>query len=363
MKTTAAVMNAYNQPLTIEEVDLEAPQSGEVLVKLVASGICHSDLSALHGYYASPLPMILGHEGAGIVEAVGPGVFNLQPGDHVLLTVSSSCGHCDECYQGHSFMCSVAMPQAMKGKLLSGATRFSNNGQAINYMFAQSSFARHTVVAERTAVKVGPEVPLEALAPFGCGIQTGAGAVLNLSDVALMDSVAVFGCGGLGLSGIMAAKAAGAAPIIAVDVLENRLALAKELGATHVINAAQTDPVGKIKEITVGGADYCFECIGKDATIRQAVDSTKWHGTAIISGLPPLGSEIKFEAMKLLGVKILGNSGGMGVPQIFLPKLVELWRQGKFPLERFSKVYELHEINQAIADMADGSVVKPIIVY
>jgi aryl-alcohol dehydrogenase len=363
MRTRAAVMNEYNKPLTIEEVDLEEPQAGEVLVKMVASGICHSDMSAHQGHYCSPLPMILGHEGAGVVEAVGPGVTKLEKGDHVLLTVSSSCGHCKQCYQGQPFNCTAARRQSIAGTLPSGARRFSKNGQVVNYMFSQSSFAEHSVISERTAVKVSSDVPLEKLAPFGCGIQTGAGAVINLAKVGLMDSVAIFGCGGLGLSGIMASKALGASPIIAIDVIESRLELAKDLGATHVVNAAKVNPVEKILEITGGGADYTFESIGKDVTIRQAVDSTRWNGSAIISGLPPIGSEVKLDALKFLGVNILGNSAGMGVPEIFLPKLVDLWSQGKLPLERFSKTYSLSQVNQAFADMANGSVVKPIILF
>ena len=363
MKVKAAVMNEYGKPLTIEEVDLSEPQQGEVLVKLVATGVCHSDMSAWHGWYGSPLPTILGHEGGGIVEAVGPGVTKLQKGDQVLLSVASGCGQCAECIQGRPFLC-AADGQNSPHALRNGSKHFSRGGADVHYMLSQSSFAEYTVVMESTAVKVPSDVPLDVLAPLGCGQQTGAGAVLNIAKVGLGDKVAIFGCGGLGLAAIMAANVERCSPIIAIDVIDSRLELARELGATHVINAAKENPVLRVVEITGGGADYSFEFVGREDTICNTVNCLRRYGTAVISGAPPLGSEVKLNALRLLMVNIMGNVGGKSIPDVFLPKLVDLWRQGLFPVERLiGKTYTLDQVNQAFADMADGSVVKPVIKF
>lgn len=360
MRTRAAILYGFNEPLKIEEVEVAEPQAGEILVRVVASGVCHSDVSAYRGFWSSPLPIILGHEGAGVVEAVGPGVTRVKPGDPVAMSVVWGCGQCKYCLQGKLFYCPSA---ALQGAMPNGTKRFRKGGQEVSHFFCESSFAHYTVVPERMAVKVPTEVPLEKLGPLGCGVQTGAGAVLNVAKAGLGESVAVFGCGGVGLSAIMAARLARASPIISVDLVESRLELSKELGATHTIDAAEADPVAKIKEITQGGVDYAFECVGKVETVRQTVDSLRVPGgTAVITGGPPLGSEVTLDALVLLYVHILGNLGGEGVPDIFIPNLIALWRQGEFPYDRMiTKTYSLDQINEAITDMERGTVIKPLI--
>ncbi|MBI2913349.1 MAG: NAD(P)-dependent alcohol dehydrogenase [Chloroflexi bacterium] len=365
MRTRAAVLHKFNEPLVVEDIEVGEPRAGEVLVSVVATGICHSDLSAYHGHYFSPLPIILGHEGAGTVEAVGPGVTRVKPGDPVVLSVIWGCGQCGQCLQGRPFRCQMLLSSgAARGAMPDGTKRFRKDGQEICHFFCQSSFAQHTVAPERLAVKVPADVPLEKLGPLGCGVQTGAGAVLNVAKVGLGESVAVFGCGGVGLSAVMAARLARASPIIAIDLVDSRLELARELGATHAVNAAEANPVAKIREITGGGADYAFECIGNVQTIRQAVDCLRMGGAAVITGAPPLGTEVNLSAMTLMTTRILGNLGGEGVPDVFIPSLIDLWRRGEFPYDRMTtKTYGLEQINEAIADMERGTVVKPLIVY
>jgi len=359
LRTRAAILHEFNKPLTIEEVEVAEPQVGEILVRILASGICHSDVSAYHGFWMSPLPIILGHEGAGIVEAVGPEVTRVRPGDSVVMSVVWGCGQCKYCLQGKPFRCRSG---AVRGTMPDGTRRFRKDDQEVSHFFCHSSFAHYTVVPEKMAVKVPTDIPLEKLGALGCGVQTGAGAVLNVAEVGLGESVAVFGCGGVGLSSIMAAKFAGAAPIIGVDVVESRMELAKEMGATHTVNAAEADPVAKTKEITDGGADYAFECTGNVDTIRQTVDSLGPGGTAVITGGPPLGAEAKLNAPGLLSVRILGNMGGEGIPDIFIPRLIDLWRRGEFPYDRMiTKAYGLDEINQAMTDMEQGVIIKPLI--
>jgi aryl-alcohol dehydrogenase len=364
MRTRAAILSQVNEPLAIHDVEIGEPQFGEVLVQMVASGVCHTDVSVMHGILSLPLPAILGHEGAGIVQAVGPGVTKLSTGDHVVVAAVPHCGQCRSCLQGKPFVCQNVLVLAFGGAMPDGTKRFRRDTEPLSHFFCQSSFAEYTLVPERIAVRVPKDIPLEKLGPLGCGVETGAGAILNTAHVQPGQSVAVFGCGGVGLSTVMAARLAKAFPIIAVDVVESRLALARELGATETMHAGQTSVIEEIQKLTHGGVDYAFECIGKAETIRQSVDGTRVGGTAVITGAVAAGSEVKLDGLGLLLKNIRANPQGSSIPDLFIPLLIDLWRRGEFPFDRlFSRTYSVNEINQAIAHMESGEVIKPIIQY
>jgi aryl-alcohol dehydrogenase len=364
MRTRAAILSQVNDPLAIGEVEIGEPQFGEVLVQMVASGVCHTDVHVMHGLLPVPLPAILGHEGAGIVQAVGPGVTKLSAGDHVVMAAVPHCGQCRACLEGKPFVCQHLFALAFGGAMPDGTKRFRQDTAPLSHFFCQSSFAEYTLVPARNAIRVPPDVSLEQLGPLGCGIETGAGAVLNTANVQAGDSVAIFGCGGVGLSAVMAARLAKAFPIIVVDIREPRLQLARELGATETIQAGTTNVVAAIQQRTHGGVDYAFECVGRADTIRQSVDCTRVGGTAVITGAVAAGAEVPLDGIGLLLKNIRGNHQGSSIPELFIPLLVDLWRRGEFPFDRlFSRTYSFPDINQAITDMEHGEVIKPIIRY
>jgi aryl-alcohol dehydrogenase len=364
MRTRAAVLSQPNTPLAVVDLEVGEPKYGEVLVRMVASGVCQTDLGVIHGKLPLPLPAVLGHEGAGIVEAVGPGVAKLQTGDHVVIAAVPHCARCRSCLTGKPFLCPDMSVGFLGGMMPDGSKRFRRGAEEVSHFFWQSSFAEHSLVPERIAVKVSKDLPLEKLAPLGCGVQTGSGAVLNTAKIRPGDTVAVFGCGGVGLSAVMGARLARALRIIAVDFFDHRLRLARELGATDTVSARGTNAVEEIQKLTGGGVDYSFECIGKPETARQSVDCVRPGGTAVISGVIAPGAEIKIDGLGLLGRSIIGNVEGSSVPEDYLPKLVDFWRQGEFPFDKLTpRTYALNEINQAIADMERGDVIKPIIRY
>jgi aryl-alcohol dehydrogenase len=362
MLTRAAILSTVNEPLVIDDVELDEPHRGELLVRMVASGICHTDISASRGARPIPLPVVLGHEGAGVVMAVGPDVSSLAVGDHVVVTAVPHCGRCGSCRRGKPFFCQEFRSLAFGGAMPDGTKRFRRGPSEVGHFFCQSSFAEHAVVSARATVKIPLQVPLEKAAALGCGVETGAGAVLNTARVRPGESVAILGCGGVGLSAVMAARLAGASPVIAVDVSARRLELARDLGATETMQAGQGDVVREVRKLTRGGVDYAFECIGRAETIRQSVDCARVGGTAVISGGVPAGSEIVLDGAGLLFREIRGNHQGSSVPGVFIPLLIDLWTRGEFPFDRLlSRPYGLNEINQAIADMERGDVVKPLI--
>ncbi len=363
MQSRAAILVDVNKKWQLEKVEVDPPKNAEVVVRMLASGICHLDASVGHGSVPHAVPVILGHEGAGIVETVGSGVSKVKPGDRVVVAALPHCGRCKFCVQGKPFWCPSMMPLSFGGTLLDGTRRYRKGSQEISHFFCQSSLSEYAVVPEGLLVKVAADLPLEKLGPLGCGVQTGAGAVLNTAALRYGESAAVFGCGGVGLSAVMGARLAGAIPLIAVDVLDARIELAKELGATHGLNASKVNPVEEIKKITGNGVDYAFECVGKAETLRQAIDAIRTPGgTAVITGAAAVGTEIKLESMELLQKTIKGNIEGSSVPDVFIPTLADFWREGRFPFDRLiSKVYALDEVNNAIADMEAGTVVKPLI--
>jgi aryl-alcohol dehydrogenase len=314
--------------------------------------------------YKTPLPMILGHEGAGIVEQVGRNVTTVAPGDHVVMTYMY-CGLCAPCATGHPAHCANMGPLNFGGGRLDGSSSACTHdgGELHDHFFGQSSFATHAIASELNVVKVDKDVQLELLGPLGCGIQTGAGAVLNAMKVHAGSSFVAFGTGAVGLAALMAARVAGATKIIAVDVNPARLTLALELGATHAVNSRETDPVAEVRKITGGGADFTLECSGRAAVLRQAIDSVGLLGTCGIVGATPEGTEASFNVNDVMipGRRIMGIVQGDVVSRTFIPELIELYRQGRFPFDRLVKFYDFDEVNQAMADSESGITIKPIL--
>ena len=362
MKIKAAVVREKSGPFLMEQIDLDEPRENEVLVRITASGLCHTDLVARDQYMPIPLPGVFGHEGAGIVEKVGPRVTKVVPGDHVVSTYLS-CGTCSSCLKGLPANCLNFFPCNFSGSRPDGSQTMKKDGQTIfGSFFGQSSFASHALIAERNLVKVSKDLPLEKLAPMGCGIQTGAGGVINSLRVKPGTSIAVFGMGSVGLSAIMAAYAVGATIIIAVDVVEERLNLAKELGATHTINSKKANPVEEIQRITGGGALSSLECTGIPEVLSQALDCLAYTGVAGLIGVAPFGSRVSLDCQNILnGRTIKGIVEGDSNPDVFIPQLLELHTQGRFPFDRLITFYDLDQINEAAHDSETGKTLKAVL--
>ena len=366
MKTRAikaAVVRKKGGPFKIENLTLEEPRSDEVLVRIIATGMCHTDMVARDQLYTVPMPVVLGHEGAGVVEQVGASVKKIAPGDHVVLTYMW-CGHCRPCLNGDLTYCENFYPLNFGGAREDGSTATHDKEGAVrDHFFGQSSFGTFALAHERNVVKVPANAPLELLGPLGCGIQTGAGAVMNALKVRPGSSFAAFGGGAVGLSAVMAARVAGATTIIAADVVPSRLALAKELGATHTVNSRETDPIEAVRKITGGGADFTLESSGRPAVLRQAVDALAIKGVCGIVGAPALGTEASFDVNGVMttGKRIIGIIEGDSMPDLFIPGLVELYLQGRFSFDKLVKFYTLDRINQAAEDSEKGVTIKPIV--
>lgn len=371
----AATIRQKGGPFQIENLMLDEPRPDEVLVKVMATGMCHTDMVARDQLYEVPMPIVLGHEGAGIVEQIGSSVKKLAIGDHVVLTYMW-CGHCRPCLRGDLTYCENFYPLNFGGAREDGSTstfetvgeheahETHNHGRHIHdHFFGQSTFGTYALANERNAVKVPKEAPLELLGPLGCGIQTGAGAVMNALKVRPGSSFATFGGGAVGLSAVMAARVAGATTIVAADVVPSRLELARELGATHTVNSRETDPVASVREITGGGADFTLESSGRPEVLRQAIDALANCGTCGIVGAPALGTEASFDVNGVMtaGKRIIGIIEGDSKPDLFIPALVELYIQGRFPFDKLVKFYTLNQINQAAEDSEKGLTIKPII--
>jgi aryl-alcohol dehydrogenase len=359
----AAVVRGKGARFVIEDVQIGPPTADEVLVRVLATGICHTDAIVRDQYYPFPLPGVLGHEGSGIVEEVGANVTNVARGDHVVMTFMS-CGQCRQCQRGETAYCGDFFMLNVGGARKDGSTGTSDaQGYVLHdHFFGQSSFGTHAVAHSRNVIKVPKEIPLEILGPLGCGIQTGAGAILNALAVGAGDSVAVFGVGAVGLSAVMAARTAGATTIIALDVLPSRLKLALELGATHIVDSGKEDGVETVRKIC-GGVDYSLDTSGRSTVLRQAIDALGIRGTCGIVGAPPLGTEASFDINSLMipGRSIRGICEGDSLAAVFIPQLIELHRQGRFPFDRLIKFYEFDEINAAIDDAAKGVTIKPVL--
>ncbi|HEY0106022.1 MAG TPA: NAD(P)-dependent alcohol dehydrogenase [Rhizomicrobium sp.] len=360
---TAAVSREPNGPFSIEQLTLEPPRPDEVLVRIVAAGMCHTDLMAKDAPQM-PHPMVLGHEGAGVVERVGSAVRKLEPGDHVVLTFMH-CGRCPRCLAGEPSYCERIMPLCFGGAREDGTTATHGaQGPIHDHFFGQSSFATYALASERNAVKVPKDAPLELLGPFGCGLPTGAGSVINALKVGVGQSLAVFGAGAVGMAAIMAARIVGATTIVAVDLVDSRLELALELGATHVVNGRARDVVEQVRAATAGrGMDFSLDATGTDKVMTMAMQVLGTRGAlGFVGGAPPgATATVDLAWLMTAGRSLRGILEGDAVPDMFIPALIELHRLGRFPFEKLVKVYELKDINQAAHDSESGKVIKPVI--
>lgn len=363
---TAAVAREHHAPLAIEELDLDEPRPNEARVRMVAAGVCHTDAIVRDGVYPTPLPAVLGHEGAGVVEAVGSDVTTVRPGDQVVMS-AAYCTHCRQCRSGRMAYCENLFAQDFGGRRTDGSTALSTrSGETISsHFFGQSAFATRANVVESSLIPVGPDVPLQTLAPLGCGMQTGAGSILNDLRPAAGSSVAVSGAGAVGLAAVMAARVAGCTTIVAIDVHDSRLELARELGATHTVNASAGPASEQLTSIVDGGVDYVLDTTALPAVLSDAAQALAVGGTLALVGAGAPGTMTTFEtgASLVKGWTFKTIIQGSSVPQVFIPRLVDLWRQGRFPLDRLIRTYDLADINTAFADSASGATVKPVLVF
>jgi alcohol dehydrogenase len=370
MKTTAAVLRAVadrrpygeSRPMSLEEVELGAPRAGELLVRIEAAGVCHSDVSVVDGSRVRPLPMALGHEAAGVVEEAGPGVRDVKAGDHVVLTFVPSCGLCAECSSGRPALCIPAAAANGAGTLLHGPSLLRDReGKPIHHHLGVSGFARHAVVARESAVVVPRDVPLPTAALFGCAVLTGAGAVLNTAGVRPGQSVAVFGLGGVGLASVMGAAVASAWPIVAVDPVEAKRKLALDLGATAAFAPEQAEQ--GIKDLT-GGVEVAFEAAGVPAVLEAAFRSARRGGTTVAMGLPHPSKTLTLPALAFAGMgqTLIGSYMGSSAPQRDIPRYLALWKARKMPVDRLqSAALPLDRINDAFESLAAGVAVRQVL--
>jgi len=358
---------AKSKPLSIEEVELRPPGPGEILVRMGAAGLCHSDLSVINGDRPRPTPMALGHEAAGIVEALGPGVDDLKKGDHVVLVFVPSCGHCNPCAEGRPALCEPGAAANTAGTLLSGERRiFRTDGKPVNHHMGCSAFAEAAVVSRRSAVKIDPELPLDEAALFGCAVLTGVGAVVNTGQVRAGSTVAVIGLGGVGLASVLGADASGARAVVAIDLSDEKLALAKNLGATHTFNASDPDLVQKVKDATKGGVDYAIEMAGSVRAFETAYKITRRGGTTITAGLPPPTATWAMPSTNLVAEErtIKGSYIGTCVPSRDLPRYIDLYRQGKLPVNKLmTGRLKLEQINEGFDLLHEGKAVRQVLTF
>ena len=372
MQTTAAVLRtmgaprpyADSCPLSIETVTLDAPGHGEVLVAIKAAGLCHSDLSVINGDRPRPLPMALGHEAAGVVEALGEGVSDLAVGDHVVMVFMPSCGHCNPCAEGRPALCEPGAAANGKGELLTGGRRIHDAAGDLNHHLGCSAFAGHAVVSRRSLVKVDADLPFEHAALFGCAVLTGVGAVVNTAGVRAGQGVVVIGLGGVGLSSVLGALAAGASPVVAVDLSEDKLALARTLGPVQTINAGDADAVEQVRALTGGGANFVFEMAGSVRALDAAWRMTRRGGTTVTAGLPPPEAALAVNVVSLVAEErtLKGSYIGTCVPGRDIPRYIALFRQGRLPVDRLlTGVIALSDINAAFDRLADGQAVRTVV--
>lgn len=361
MKIKAAIVHEQNGPFKFEELDLDEPKQNEILVKVQACGICHTDEFGRTSPMV-PFPVVLGHEGAGVVEKVGKDVKEFAIGDHVAFSYAF-CDHCPNCLGGEPYYCETYNEINFGGVAGDGTTRLSQNGKPVAMFFGQSAFATHAVVNHKSAVKVDKSVDLTLVAPLGCGIQTGAGSVINTLKPRVSSSIAIFGCGAVGMSAIMAASVIHCQTIIAVGGNPASLKLAKELGATHTINRKEVDDIpAAISEITKGGAHYVIDTSGHGPLIDIAIKSARYHGEILT--LAPSGVlenfDVGFEVLMNMRT-IKGACEGDSVAQVFIPELISLYKKGLFPLDKLVSVYDFEDIDQAFADSHAGKIIKPVL--
>jgi S-(hydroxymethyl)glutathione dehydrogenase/alcohol dehydrogenase len=357
----AAVLREINQPLEIEDVEHGDPGPREVLVRTVAAGVCHSDLHFQNGSYPYQLPAVLGHESAGIVEAVGQDVTYVKPGDHVITCLSAFCGHCEYCLTGHMSLCHEPELQ----RPLDQPQRLSKHGESLSQFLNVSSFAEYMLVHEHAIVRIREDMPLDRAALIGCGVTTGVGAVIHTAKVEPGSSVAVIGCGGVGLSAINGAAIAGAAQVIAIDMVQSKLDLARKFGATHVINSAEVDVKEAVRELTSGGVHYSFEAVGLKQTAEQAFKILARGGTATIIGMIPVGTTIEIHGPEfLMERKLQGSNMGSNRFRVDMPRFIDFYLQGKLHLDDLiSRRIRLEDVNEGLAALKTGEVARSVIMF
>ena len=374
MKIKAAVLNKMavpppyvtSKPLAIEQVELDDPGYGEVLVRIAAAGLCHSDLSVIDGNRPRPTPMVLGHEAAGVVEKLGPGVDDLMVGDHVVMVFVPSCGHCLPCAEGRPALCEPGAAANGAGTLLSGQRRLHRNGADVHHHLGVSAFGDHATVSRRSLVKVDKELPLEEAALFGCAVLTGVGAVINTAKVSAGTSVAVVGLGGVGLSSLLGAVAVGARRIVAVDLSDDKLGLARQLGATDTFNPGNAGAIDEIKSATSGGVEFAFEMAGSVRAMELAYKITRRGGTTVTAGLPPPDHTFALPQVNLVAEErtVKGSYIGTCVPARDLPRYIELYRRGRLPVDRLmSGRLKLEEINLGFDRLREGQAVRQVVTF
>ncbi len=373
MKMKAAVLReigakrpyAQSEPIRIEEIEVEPPQAGELLVRIAGGGLCHSDLSLINGNRPRPLPMVVGHEGSGEVVDIGAGVRDLKPSDPVVFQFSASCGRCGNCLGGRTQLCETHNAARAKGHLMGGGSRLKDSsGVEVGHHSGVSCFAEYAVIDRGTAVRVDKDLPLADAAIFGCAVMTGVGAVLNTARIRAGDTVACVGLGGVGLNGMLGAKLAGAEKIIAVDINDEKLGLARQLGATHTVNARDDDHIEQIMDITGGGVDYAFEFVGSVAAMETCYRSISVGGEVIVAGLAPVNSRFTFDPSEIVNSEksIRGSYMGSCVPVRDIARYIELYRQGRLPVDKLiNRSIGFDEINEGFDHLSDGLVIRQIL--
>ena len=374
MKIRAAVLNAMGvpppysetKPISIETIELDDPGPGEVLVKMAAAGLCHSDLSIISGERPRPMPMVIGHECAGIVEKTGPGVDDFKKGDHVILVFMPSCGHCVPCSEGRPALCDPGLAANIAGTLISGARRLKRSGTYINHQVGVSAFADHAVVSRNSLVKVDAALPLDIGALFGCAVLTGMGAIVNAAKVTAGSTVGVVGLGGVGLSAVLGALAAGASRIVAVDLLDHKLALARQLGASDAFNASKPNCIEEIRAATGGGLEYVVETAGAADAMNTAYRITRRGGTTVTIGLPPPDAALSVPLVNMVAEErtVKGSYLGSSSPLRDLPRYISLYRQGRLPVDRLMTDHiKLEDINAGFERLRRGEAIRQVILF
>lgn len=374
MKMRAAVLEkmgathsyANSKPLTVMTVDLAPPGHGEVLIKIAAAGLCHSDLSVINGDRPRPMPMALGHEASGVVHELGEGVSDLRVGDHVVVVFVPSCGHCAPCAEGRPALCEPGAAANGAGTLLSGARRLTRDGELLNHHLGCSVFAEFATVSRHSVVKIDASVPLEEAALFGCAVLTGVGAVVNTAKVSVGSSVAVIGLGGVGLAALIGAKAAGARQIIAIDLSDDKLEQALALGATHVVNAGQPDSQEQIRALSSGGVEFAFEFAGSIRALELAYRITRRGGFTITAGLPPSTALFPLPVVSLVAEErtLKGSYIGTCVPSRDIPRYIDLYSQGRLPVNKLlTGRLALDDINEGFDLLHEGKAIRQVVVF
>ena len=374
MKTRAAVLREMgaqrpfkdSRPLKIEEVELDAPGHGEILVRVRAAGLCHSDLSVIDGNRPRPLPMALGHEAAGEVVEVGAGVADLEVGDHVVFSFVPSCGTCDYCLGGRAALCAPGAKANNEGVLLGGDRRLHQGDATINHHLGVSGFAEHAVTSRRSAVKIPKDLPFEIAAVFGCAVLTGMGAVVHTAGLRAGQSVLVVGLGGVGLSAVLGAVAAGARQVIAADIAEDKLELAKSIGATHVVNSKDADAVQQVKDISGGGVDIAAEFAGVGPALEFAFAATGKGGSTVTAGLPHPDTRLAVSPVQMVAEerRFLGSYLGGHVPALDIPEYIALYQAGRLPVDKLlTHRMKLEDINEGFDRLADGDAIRQVILF